>query len=246
MNLRRKLLTRLGMVAVAIPSVSLIWNRKVPLAKYNRAAVLDNPLKSGASLLPPPTQARGGDYFPNTTVFSHTGQKFSLYDDLIRDKVVMINFMSIKGHKNFPSTKHLANVADRLGNQLGRDVFIYSISTDPEYDTPKKLKAFADQNNANRTGWHFLTVSRNSVSAISKRLRRHSHGSSGGHPVRMVHYGNGGIGVWGAFGVDSEPGFVVERLSWVQNGKQVASGQLKRGGPGRVSDNISLGHNRAV
>jgi hypothetical protein len=245
MNLRRKFLTRLGMIAVAVPSVSLAGNRKIPLAKYKTKVARDHTLKSGSKRLPPPTQARGGDYFPNTLVYSHTGEQFNLYDDLIRDKVVMINFMSIKGHKNFPATEHLTNIANKLGDQLGRDVFICSISTDPEHDTPKKLQAFADQNGANKAGWHFLTITKNSVSAISKRLRRHSHGSSG-HPIRMVHYGNGGVGVWGAFGVDSEPGFVVERLSWVQNGKQVANTQLKRGGPGRVKDNTLLGHNRAV
>jgi hypothetical protein len=245
MSLRRKFLTRLGMMSLTVPTLALAKQDK-PFAKYGDVGPGTIVRTRNGKILPPPTQARGGNYFPNHTVYSHTGEKLRMFDDLIRDKVVMVNFMSIAAHQSFPVTEHLVNIADRLGDQLGRDVFICSISTDPLHDTPKKLKALAEQYSANRPGWTFVTTSKNNVDAISKRLRNHGHHTSS-HPIRMVHYGNGGVGIWGAFGADSNPDFVVERLSWVQNGKPVASGQSPvLAGPGRLKDNATNSHNRAV
>ena len=197
---------------------------------------------------PPPTQGRGGNKFPNAEVIAHTGERFFLHDDLIKGRVVMVNFMSIRGHDGFPATDHIARIADRLAGKLGRDVFIYSISTDPEHDTPRRLKAFAEQHGV-RSGWYFLTSARRGaeeaktdIAAISRRLRKHgSH--QGGHPARMVHYGNGTLGLWGAFGADTEPGFAAERLSWVQFGEQ-PTGPAKRGGPRRLAGDFAS-ENRA-
>jgi hypothetical protein len=192
---------------------------------------------------PPPTQGRGGNKFPNADVIAHTGERFFLHDDLIKGRVVMVNFMSIRGHDGYPATEHIGRIADRLGDQLGRSVFIYSITTDPEHDTPERLKAFAAQHGARR-GWYFLTSAKrdiaeakSDVAAVSRRLYKHgSH--QGGHPARLVHYGNGTQGLWGAFGADTEPGLVVERLSWVQFGTQ-PTGRAKRAGPRRLAGDFT-------
>lgn len=242
MNLRRHFLAKMGKASLAIPTIALA-KQKHPVAKYRLDGSQTTVRTRNGKILPPPTQARGGNYFPNHVVYSHTGETFRLFDDLIRDKVVMVNFMSIAGHDSFPVTKHLAQIADRLGSQLGRDVFMCSISTDPRHDTPKKLKLLAEQFGANRPGWHFLTTSKNNVSAISKRLFRHGPHANN-HPIRIVHYGNGGVGVWSAFGADSNPDFVVERLSWVKTGRRAASKTPVIAGPARLTDNTGKHHNR--
>lgn len=190
---------------------------------------------------PPPTQGRGGNVFPNIEVCSHTGARFRLYDDLIKDKVVMINFMSIKRHKSFPVTQYLAAIAERLGARLGQEMFMYSITTDPDYDSPARLSAFAKEFGT-RHGWHFLTSSERNIEAVGQRLRSHAnHGPGGacsceslGKASRLVHYGNGGVGIWGAFGADSDPDLAVERFSWVQNGTRRPQG-MHRAGPPRLS-----------
>lgn len=195
-------------------------------------------------LTPPPTQARGGDYFPNVLVRSHRGEKFRLYDDLIRNRVVMINFMSLGAHDKYPVSQHLSQIAERLGPRLGRDVFMYSITTDPERDTPARLKELAERY-GDKKGWHFLTASKDNIEAVSGRLFKHGGNAGGGnvcvapgqdssHPARLVHYGNGSLGIWGAFGVDCNPELAVERLSWVENGKK-PTGALRRAGPRRLA-----------
>ena len=203
-------------------------------------------LSEGANLtakttLPPPTQGRGGNHFPNTIVYSHTGEKFRLYDDLIRDKIVTVNFMSIKGHKHFAVTEHLARIADLLGVRLGRSVFMLSITTDPRHDTPERLRTLANKYGA-KQGWHFLTTSKDRVEAISGRLYKHKHVGHYGHPSRLVHYGNGSLGLWGAFPADSDPDFAVQRLSWIEFGKQ-PTGRIRRAGPRRLGNDFTS-HNR--
>lgn len=191
---------------------------------------------------PPPTQMRGGDKFPNPAVVSHTGKKYRLYDDLVKDRVVMINYMSIKGHKGFPVTEHMARVAKALGKKLGREVFMYSITTDPGHDTPQRLKAFAEKHGA-RPGWSFLTATPSSMKSVNARLRRHGHShGTHGYPTRLVHYGNAKVGVWGAFGADSNPELAVTRLSWVRDGA-APKGAVKRAGPRKLAGNFSA-HNR--
>lgn len=48
--------------------------------------------------------------------------------------------------------------------------------------------------------------------------------------MRMVHYGNGSVGLWGAFATDADPDMAVTRLGWLQNGSPAGSG-IKRAGP---------------
>jgi protein SCO1 len=54
-------------------------------------------------------------------------------------------------------TAKLANVAVRLGNDLGPKVTIVSITVDPEHDRPKQLLAYSRQQGADEKGWYFLT-----------------------------------------------------------------------------------------
>ena len=94
-----------------------------------------------------------------------------------------------------------------------------------------------------KPGWLFLTTSKNSVAAVSERLFKHGkHGDhanqSSKHPMRLVHYGNGSAGMWGACGADSSPDFLVERLSWVQTGKSVPD-TLRRAGPRIMGSDFS-------
>src|SRR6202045_4194597 len=54
-------------------------------------------------------------------------------------------------------TAKLANVALRLGSDLGSRVTIVSISVDPEHDGPQQLLEYSRQQGADEKGWYFLT-----------------------------------------------------------------------------------------
>ncbi|WP_167772589.1 SCO family protein [Ramlibacter henchirensis] len=97
-------------------------------------------------------------------------QPVRFYDDLVRgDHVVAINFMFAQCSDICPSTTaNLARVQALLGERLGRDVRMASISIDPRRDTPPILKAYA-RNFGARPGWQFLTGRPKDI----ERLRRH-------------------------------------------------------------------------
>jgi protein SCO1/2 len=183
------------------------------------------------ALLPPPTQGRGGNRIPDVPVTSHNGKTYRFYSDLIRDKVVLVQFMSIEGQKHYPTIGHLAEIARRLGDRLGKEVSIYSITTDPQQDTPERLAAYAKEHRIPE-GWHLLRPSDDGAKVISGRFAKHlsKHHHHGGINMRMVHYGNGSVGLWGAFASDADPDMAVTRLGWLKNGNS-AGAEIKRAGP---------------
>lgn len=95
--------------------------------------------------------------FPNVRLQDQHGRHLRFYDDLVRGKVVAINMMYIQCEGSCPTaTANLRMLQPLLGERLGRDVFLYSISLQPELDTPEALKEYAQRHGA-RPGWLFLT-----------------------------------------------------------------------------------------
>src|SRR5262244_4555241 len=67
--------------------------------------------------------------FPNVTLTTHEGKKVKFYDDLLKDKIVIINFMYIRCQGTCPgTTANLVKVQKLLGDRVGKDIFMYSIT----------------------------------------------------------------------------------------------------------------------
>ncbi len=83
-------------------------------------------------------------YFPSLSVVTHEGKTVRFYEDLIKGKIVIINFIFTSCTDICPlTTARLTQVEDKLGDLVGRDIFIISMTVDPENDTPERMKAFA-------------------------------------------------------------------------------------------------------
>lgn len=96
----------------------------------------------------------GKDYVPNVPVVTHDGQVLKFYDDLIQDRIVVISFIYASCQDICPlAMARLAEVQERLGNRVGRDIFFYSISIKPEHDTPARLKHYANAFRAAPAGY---------------------------------------------------------------------------------------------
>jgi protein SCO1/2 len=136
----------------------------------------------------------GEGYMPNLPVVTQDGKTLRFYDDVIKGKIVVINFI----YTNCPdicglTTARLSQVEEKLGYTVGRDIFFVSLTVDPENDTPAKLKEYADAFHAG-PGWLFLTGKPEDIRAInfklgerSKDLREHR---------QEVVLGNDAIGLW--------------------------------------------------
>src|SRR5260370_35912991 len=94
---------------------------------------------------PPKVDGPRAAYFPKVTLQTQDGKEVDFYEDLIKGKIVLINFMYTRcdGKLCGEGMKNLVKVQKALGDRLGREVFMYSITLDPEHDTPAVLKDYA-------------------------------------------------------------------------------------------------------
>ncbi|MGA9520006.1 MAG: SCO family protein [Myxococcaceae bacterium] len=116
------------------------------------------------------SEAAARQYFTDTEVMDQNGKPHRFYSDLLRGKRVLINFaFTTCKTACSPVTANLARVQKQLGERLGKDVTMITLSVDPVNDTPANLKRFAAKFNA-RPGWYFLTGTPDNVHALLKKL----------------------------------------------------------------------------
>lgn len=112
----------------------------------------------------------GKNYFPNTLLTNQDGEQVRFFDDLVKDRVVAINFIFTSCKDSCPlETTRLNKVKDILGDRVGKDIFFYSITIDPDRDTPEVLKAYMEQYKIG-PGWSFLTGDEQEIIELRKRL----------------------------------------------------------------------------
>jgi protein SCO1/2 len=108
--------------------------------------------------------------FPNVMLRTHRNEVVRFYDDLVKDKVVVVSFMYTQCEGRCPITiSSVRRLQDALGPRAGRDVFLYSITLDPVHDTPAVLRDYAAVVGAGR-GWRWLTGSPGDIEVIRRRL----------------------------------------------------------------------------
>src|SRR5512138_2948404 len=89
-------------------------------------------------------ESRRRSRFPNVVLRTHEAAAVRFYDDLLKDKTVVISFMYTHCTDDCPlATANLVQVQKALGSRAGREVFIYSITVDPDHDTPPVLREYA-------------------------------------------------------------------------------------------------------
>jgi protein SCO1/2 len=112
----------------------------------------------------------GESYIPNSTVTTQRGKPVKFYDDLVKGKIVVISFIYTNCTDICPlTTARIAQLEEKLGDMVGRDVFIISMTVDPEHDTPERLKEYAERFGAG-PGWSFVTGKPADIRAINYKF----------------------------------------------------------------------------
>jgi protein SCO1 len=139
-------------------------------------------------------------YFTDTVLINQNGERMRFYTDLMKDKTVIIDtFFATCQASCLPLNRNLAQIQEALGDRLGKDAHILSISVDPTVDTPTLLKAYAKKLNA-RPGWYFLTGDKENVELILKKLGQFVEDKNG--HLNLFLIGNDRTGLWKkAFGL---------------------------------------------
>jgi protein SCO1 len=160
------------------------------------------------------TKRWGANYFPNTELTTQDGKKVHFYDDLIKGKIVAITLIYTQCKDSCPlETARMRQVQKMLGDRVGKDIFFYSISIDPEHDTPEVLRDYAEMYNAG-PGWTFLTGNKQEIEALSKKIGLYTPPeltTRDGHtPSLMI--GNEATGQWMRQSAADNPRFLALQL----------------------------------
>lgn len=152
-------------------------------------------------------------YFTDVELVNQNGEKMRLYSDLLKDKVVVINFFFATCQGScLPMNRNMQKVQDVFGDHLGKDAYLISISVDPTVDTPARLKEYAAKIGA-RPGWYFITGDKENVAFALKKLGQYVENRE--DHTNIVLIGNERTGLWKkAFGLAKSEEFnkVVESV----------------------------------
>jgi protein SCO1 len=153
---RRQMLGGIGAVAAAAGAITLFG------AKSN-SQVTEKVAIAGAT--------HGPEYFPNVMLTNHLGQQVKFYDDLMKGKFVVINMMYAQCSEGVCpiSTYNMKRVQEALGDRVGRDIHMYSITLAADFDTPQVLNKYAKDHKTG-AGWQFLTGKFADIEIIRRKL----------------------------------------------------------------------------
>jgi cytochrome oxidase Cu insertion factor (SCO1/SenC/PrrC family) len=109
-------------------------------------------------------------YFGDIVLTNQYGKPVQFYDDLLKDKTVVINSFFATCSGSCPvMAGSFAAIQKHFADRVGKDLVLISITVDPATDTPERLLAYA-QNMKAQPGWYFLTGSPASVEHALRKL----------------------------------------------------------------------------
>jgi protein SCO1/2 len=112
----------------------------------------------------------GAAWFTNVEVTAQDGRTLRFYDDVMKGKILLVNFFFTECDAICPlMTENLVRVQDLLAPRIGKDIFMVSISLQPEHDTPEVLAAYARSYRVG-PGWLFLTGKKDDIELLRHRL----------------------------------------------------------------------------
>lgn len=139
-------------------------------------------------------------YFSDVELINQDGQKMKFYTDVLKNKVVIINsFFTTCTSVCPPMNRNFEKVQEALGDRLGKNAFLVSISVDPTTDTPPRLKEYSQRFHA-RPGWIFLTGKKENVDWALYKLGQYVEAKDDHTTIIII--GNEPKGLWKkAFGL---------------------------------------------
>jgi protein SCO1/2 len=168
----------------------------------------------------PMSRVASGGFLPNVPLITQNGEKVRFYDDLIRDKIVLLHFFLVECTDGLCPTAvaNLRKVQDLLGERMGRDIFFLSITLEPKKDTPKILKEYSDNFDI-KPGWSFLTGKPAEVEKLRRALGYvdfdPERDKDLSNHVGMARYGNDKLNRWGGVSLRSSAANIASTFDWL-------------------------------
>jgi protein SCO1/2 len=156
--------------------------------------------------------------YTNAVLRDQNDKELRFYDDLIRGRQVVVNFMyaECKGACSI-TTQRMKTIYELVQNRMGKDLFFYSITIRPQDDTPAAMKHYAEMNKVDLPGWSFLTGEPYDIQTIRFRLFGMSHpgfdldDAMHGGMLRILNDGRNSWGMAQAFASNKH---ILKRIEW--------------------------------
>jgi protein SCO1 len=150
------------LLAVAVPV------RGHDVADADRHLRVPPAAPGGSTMGVSPKERAAQIFFSDRKLLTQHGKEVAFYSDVLRDKVVLIDFIYAQCADSCPTqTSRLAQVQSLLGERVGHAVWLVSISIDPAHDTPQVLQDYATRFGAG-DGWLFLTGSKANIRCAAR------------------------------------------------------------------------------
>ena len=139
-------------------------------------------------------------YFTDVELINQDGKKVRFYSDVLKGKTVVVNaFFTTCTSVCPPMNRNMEKIQEALGDRIGRDVFLVSITVDPAVDTPARLKEYAQKFHAG-PGWVFLTGKKENLDWALYKLGQYVETKDDHTTILII--GNEQTGLWKkAFGI---------------------------------------------
>jgi protein SCO1/2 len=156
-------------------------------------------------------------YFPDVTVVTHEGKRVQFYDDLIKDRILLINMMYAHCADICPMvTSNLVKVQRLLKDFVGRDIFMLSLTLSPQTDSPKVLRDYMKGYGIG-PGWTFVTGEPETMELLRRKLGFRDPDPELDKDITQhignVRYGNEPKMIWGACPGMSKPTWIATLLA---------------------------------
>jgi cytochrome oxidase Cu insertion factor (SCO1/SenC/PrrC family) len=130
---------------------------------------------------------------PDIPVVDQDGRKLNFYSDLVKGRTVAINFIFTTCTTVCPQlTMAMRRIQQQLGNRVGRDVWLISVSVDPATDVPERLQRFAAKFDVG-PAWTFVTGGKADIDRLLAAL---GNSGSGSDHATTILIGNDPAGCW--------------------------------------------------
>ncbi len=151
---------------------------------------------------------------PDLELVDQDGRTHRFFSDLVQGKIVLMNAVYTTCQGTCPMQSAIfSRVQDMLGDRVGKDVQMISVSLDPLTDTPERLKEMADRHRAG-PGWLFLTGDREDVVTVLQAMDLYAANPEDHTPIASI--GNEPAGLWMKIINLSAPTEIVSRIDYVK------------------------------
>src|SRR5262245_21608690 len=178
---------------------------------YAHALSHQHPPPATATQEAAPEIALGRLVIPDVALVNQHGERVRFYRDLVKGRVVAINFIFTTCSTVCPVLGvQFSTLRELMGDRVGRDVTLISLSVDPVVDTPQRLKAWSERFDGG-PGWTLLTGPKREVEALLKALHVFTPDKQAHTPTILI--GNDATGTWRRTYGLVEPAALADMLS---------------------------------